>query len=69
MAKAFKCDRCGLLYSPGDGLAMVPIHEDLIEVEVSVKSHPHPPIVLDLCPECRRKLEDFLGIFKGVRGV
>lgn len=51
MACAKKCDRCGKLY---EELSCVP------DIRVIEYKHPYGDYRYDFCPECQKKLEEFL---------
>lgn len=52
MAIARKCDRCGKFYDTPKCIQ---------SVHVCRTRHPYPDQIIDLCNDCQKKLEDFLG--------
>lgn len=56
MALAFQCDRCGKLFLPKDGY----VDTILIGYRLGTSfSSPHKRTEIDLCPECRTRLEQW----------
>lgn len=49
---ANKCDRCGKLYE----------RQYTPDVRINIYIHPYGDEWVDLCPECQKKLEDFISI-------
>lgn len=58
MSAAYKCDRCASFFTTLEG--------GWLRVEVLKPFGPSTRrwVELDLCPECQKKLEDFVGIEK-----
>ena len=53
MARAFKCDACGILYESRMAISGA--------VHIVIDHHPYPDtMIADLCPKCQKKLEDFV---------
>lgn len=52
MASAKKCDVCKTLFEG---------HEYIPDVTISIYQHPYGDYRVDLCPECQKKLEKFVG--------
>lgn len=57
MSNAKKCDRCKQLYSLPISFV---VFDDWWRYSVSKDCHPYPEIRLDLCPECRKKLAEWI---------
>lgn len=51
MANAKKCDRCGVFFQDGD-------FKEYYEYEIATVGMFHP-IVKDLCPDCKRALNEW----------
>ena len=60
MSRAWQCDICGKLY---DAPMSVP------DLRIYRYRHPYSENRLDLCDECQKKLEQFVGGNKGEWGV
>lgn len=58
MAKAYECDRCGILYTDKSKCEHTvklsfPDHSRDVAVNgVYITANGHPPITFDLCPDC-----------------
>ena len=61
MGNAKQCDRCKQLYSLStSSLLSFMAVEDSWRYSVSKDCHPYPEIKFDLCPECQRKLAEWM---------
>lgn len=57
MSNAKQCDRCKKLYSLPISFMTV---DEWWRFSVSKDCHPYPEIKFDLCPECLKKLAEWL---------
>lgn len=55
--KAYKCDRCGKLYT---GVEYDYIKEELKKYKIEENRYPYPDKTLDLCTSCRISLNRWL---------
>lgn len=58
MSDIKKCDRCGEAYDPL--LTGITFDDEWWRYEVHKDCHPYEKIKIDLCPNCRKKLYNWL---------
>lgn len=58
MSDIKKCDRCGEAYDPL--LTGITLDDEWWRYSVHRDCHPYEEIKIDLCPECRKKLVNWL---------
>ena len=60
MSSAKQCDRCGGLYIPIPTVPKPEWSKDWWRYDIIKDCHPYPEEKLDLSPECKSKLADWL---------
>lgn len=58
MADIKKCDRCGKAYDPYN--MKIDLYDDWWRYSIHKDCHPYEEIKIDLCPECKKELFNWI---------